>query len=219
MIKITNNWYILLEEEFKKDYFKKLQSFLEQEYSTKTIYPKMNNIFNALNYTKFQDVKVVIIGQDPYHQPNQAHGFCFSVEKGIKIPPSLQNIYKEIKNDIGRESVTNGTLTEWAKQGILLLNSVLTVQENSPNSHKNKGWENLTTKIISILNEREDPIIFILWGANAISFKSEINTSRHFVLTASHPSPLSAYSGFFGCRHFSKTNEILRKLNKKEIIW
>ena len=168
---------------------------------------------------KYDDVKVVIIGQDPYHQPHQAHGLCFSVLEGTKLPPSLQNIFKEIEDETGKKPNTNGNLTSWAKQGVLLLNSVLTVRESCPNSHKNKGWELITSKIIKLLSERKDPVIFLLWGANAIQLGKDIDRSRHYVLTCAHPSPLSAYNGFFGCGHFNKTNEILRKLGKKEIEW
>lgn len=219
MFKITKNWFELLKSEFDCDYFKKLQSFLKDEYNNRTIYPAPENVFNALNLTKFDDVKVVIIGQDPYHQPNQAHGLSFSVQEGVKVPPSLVNIYKEIEDDLGRKSKTNGDLTYWAKQGVLLLNSVLTVRESLPNSHKNMGWEKLTQKVISLLNEREKPVVFILWGANAIKIGENINRKKHLVLTASHPSPLSAYSGFFGCKHFSKANDFLIKNNITPIDW
>ena len=219
MFPITKNWFELLKDEFNSEEFKTLQAFLNKEYANYKIYPKTNNVFNALNLIKFEDVKVVIIGQDPYHQPGQAHGLCFSVENGVALPPSLKNIYKEIEDETGKKSVTNGNLTAWAKQGVLLLNSVLTVRESQPNSHKNKGWERITSKIISLLNERDTPVIFLLWGANAQGIGKEINRSKHFVLSCAHPSPLSAYNGFFGCGHFVKTNEILKKLRKQEIEW
>ena len=219
MFPITKNWFELLKNEFNSKEFKELQTFLNNEYATYKIYPEAKNVFNALNLVKYDDVKVVIIGQDPYHQPHQAHGLCFSVLEGTKLPPSLQNIFKEIEDETGKKPNTNGTLTSWAKQGVLLLNSVLTVRESCPNSHKNKGWELITSKIIKLLSERKDPVIFLLWGANAIQLGKDIDRSRHYVLTCAHPSPLSAYNGFFGCGHFNKTNEILRKLGKKEIEW
>ena len=219
MFPITKNWFELLKNEFNSKEFKELQTFLNNEYATYKIYPEAKNVFNALNLVKYDDVKVVIIGQDPYHQPHQAHGLCFSVLEGTKLPPSLQNIFKEIEDETGKKPNTNGNLTSWAKQGVLLLNSVLTVRESCPNSHKNKGWELITSKIIKLLSERKDPVIFLLWGANAIQLGKNIDRSRHYVLTCAHPSPLSAYNGFFGCGHFNKTNEILRKLGKKEIEW
>lgn len=219
MFSITKNWYELLKDDFASEEFKNLQKFLNEEYANYHVYPLINNVFNALNLTKYEDVKVVIIGQDPYHQPKQAHGLCFSVEEGVKLPPSLQNIYKEIQNEMGEPSITHGNLTAWAKQGVLLLNSVLTVRESCPNSHKNHGWEKITSRIIELLNRREDPVIFLLWGANAQEIGKCIDKSRHFVLSCSHPSPLSAYNGFFGCGHFVKVNEILKKLNKSEIEW
>ena len=219
MFPITKNWFELLKNEFNSKEFKELQTFLNNEYATYKIYPEAKNVFNALNLVKYDDVKVVIIGQDPYHQPHQAHGLCFSVLEGTKLPPSLQNIFKEIEDETGKKPNTNGNLTSWAKQGVLLLNSVLTVRESCPNSHKNKGWELITSKIIKLLSERKDPVIFLLLGANAIQLGKYIDRSRHYVLTCAHPSPLSAYNGFFGCGHFNKTNEILRKLGKKEIEW
>mgnify|MGYP003229537283 FL=1 len=219
MFPITKNWFELLKNEFNSKEFKELQTFLNNEYATYKIYPEAKNVFNALNLVKYDDVKVVIIGQDPYHQPHQAHLLCFSVLEGTKLPPSLQNIFKEIEDETGKKPNTNGNLTSWARQGVLLLNSVLTVRESCPNSHKNKGWELITSKIIKLLSERKDPVIFLLWGANAIQLGKDIDRSRHYVLTCAHPSPLSAYNGFFGCGHFNKTNEILRKLGKKEIEW
>lgn len=219
MFPVTKNWFELLKNEFNSKEFKELQTFLNNEYATYKIYPEAKNVFNALNLVKYDDVKVVIIGQDPYHQPHQAHGLCFSVLEGTKLPPSLQNIFKEIEDETGKKPNTNGNLTSWAKQCVLLLNSVLTVRESCPNSHKNKGWELITSKIIKLLSERKDPVIFLLWGANAIQLGKDIDRSRHYVLTCAHPSPLSAYNGFFGCGHFNKTNEILRKLGKKEIEW
>lgn len=220
MFLITKNWYELLKEEFESKSYKSLEKWLNYEYTHKTIYPEPKNVFNALNLVKFNDVKVVIIGQDPYHNPKQAHGLSFSVEKDINSPPSLKNIYKELQDDCGCYIPNNGNLTKWAKQGVLLLNSVLTVEENKPNSHKGKGWEQITTKIVELLNKREDPVIFLLWGGNAKALGKNINSNKHYILTAVHPSPMSAnQGGWFGCKHFSKTNAILQKLNKTPIDW
>lgn len=219
MFRITKNWYNLLLPELTSKSFKDLQVFLTNEYKTQTIYPTPENVFNALNLVKYEDVKVVIIGQDPYHQPNQAHGLSFSVQNGIALPPSLKNIYKEIESDTGKKSCTNGDLTLWAKQGVLLLNSVLTVRNSQPNSHKNKGWEQITSRVVELLNNRETPVVFLLWGANAINIGKSINKNKHLVLTSVHPSPLSAYNGFFGCKHFTKANDFLLKNNKTPITW
>lgn len=219
MFTITKNWYELLREDFESEEFIELQKFLKNEYLNYNIYPSPNEVFNALNLTKFDDVKVVIIGQDPYHQPGQAHGLCFSVKEETKLPPSLKNIYKEIQEELGYPSNTKGDLTAWAKQGVLLLNSVLTVRESCPNSHKNKGWEKITSQIINLLNQRNNPVVFLLWGANAINLGKDINKNKHFVLSCAHPSPLSAHNGFFGCGHFKRTNVILKQLGQKEIQW
>lgn len=219
MIEFNNKWDDILSGEFSKDYYINLRKFLIDEYKNKKIYPNMYDIFNSLKLTSYEDVKIVILGQDPYHGENQAHGLAFSVNKGIKIPPSLLNMYKELQNDLGCFIPNNGYLVPWAEQGVLLLNTVLTVREGEPNSHKNKGWEIFTDKVISKLNEREDPIIFILWGNNAKEKLKLITNKRHFILTAPHPSPLSASRGFFGCKHFSKANDILKSLHKKEIDW
>lgn len=219
MIKLNNDWDELLKDEFEKDYYKKLRGFLAQEYKTKTIYPNMYKIFEALKLTSYKDTKIVILGQDPYHGPNQAHGLSFSVEKGVQTPPSLLNIYKELKNTLNCYIPNNGNLTYWAKQGVLLLNTSLTVRAGEANSHRNIGWEIFTDKIISLLNEREEPVIFILWGKNAKDKVKFIDTNRHYILTAAHPSPLSASRGFFGCNHFEKANDILKNLNKEPIDW
>lgn len=219
MFKITKNWYELLKPELTSQQFKNLQDFLTEEYNTKKIYPTPENVFNALNLVKYNDVKVVIIGQDPYHQPGQAHGLSFSVQNGIKLPPSLVNIYKEIEKEMGKKSCTNGDLTAWAKQGVLLLNSVLTVRDSQPNSHKNMGWEKITSRVVELLSKREKPVVFLLWGANAIAIGKNIDRSKHLVLTCAHPSPLSAYNGFFGCNHFVKANEFLIKNNETPIEW
>ena len=219
MIQITKNWYELLKPEFEKEYFKNLQDWLNQEYSSHTVFPPYNQIFNALNVVKYDDVKVVIIGQDPYHEQGQAMGMSFSVPDGIVLPPSLKNIYKEIEAEFGVKCLPTGNLTRWAKQGVLLLNSVLTVREGQANSHKNKGWENVTGKIIKLLNDRSDPVIFLLWGGNAKALEVNITNKNHFVLKSAHPSPLSAYNGFFGNNHFIKCNEILKTLGKQPINW
>lgn len=219
MVNLGNDWDQILKDEFEKEYFKNLREFLKEEYSNRVIYPNMYNIFEALKHTSYEDTKVLILGQDPYHGENQAHGLAFSVQPGVKIPPSLLNMYKELQDDLGCFIPNNGYLIPWADQGVLLLNTALTVRAHEANSHKNKGWEIFTDKVISKLNEREDPIIFILWGNNAKEKLKLITNKNHFILTAPHPSPLSASRGFFGCKHFSKVNEILRSLNKKEIDW
>lgn len=219
MVNLGNDWDEILKDEFEKEYYLKLRSFLKEEYKTQTIYPDMYNIFNALKYTSYADVKVVILGQDPYHEPNQAHGLCFSVQKGVPAPPSLKNIYKEIQSDLGINPPDHGELTKWAKQGILLLNTVLTVRKGHANSHKNKGWEIFTDNVIKKVNEKDSPVVFILWGGNAKQKISLITNPIHKILTSVHPSPLSAYNGFFGCRHFSKTNEFLKEIGKEPIDW
>jgi uracil-DNA glycosylase len=220
MFIITKNWYERLKDVFESDSYRNLEIWLNNEYATKTIYPKPENAFNALNLVKYDDVKVVIIGQDPYHNPKQAHGLSFSVESDVQIPPSLNNIYKELNSDLGCYIANHGNLTKWAKQGVLLLNSVLTVEKNRPNSHKSKGWEQVTGKVVELLNQRQSPVIFLLWGSYAKNIGKIIDTNKHYVLTAVHPSPMSAnQGGWFGCKHFSKTNEILTKLNKTPIDW
>ena len=214
-----NDWQDLLEDEMKKDYYQKLRTFLIEEYRTKTIYPDMYDIFNALHLTPYKDVKVVILGQDPYHGPNQAHGLSFSVKPGVKIPPSLKNIYKELQDDLGCYIPNHGSLTKWAKEGVLLLNTSLTVRARQPNSHSNIGWEIFTDHIIELLNERKDPIVFILWGNNAIRKKALITNPWHYIITSPHPSPFSANRGFFGSKPFSKTNKFLESIGKKPIDW
>jgi uracil-DNA glycosylase len=215
----SKTWKELLSDEFQKEYFLKLKSFLADEYKTKRIYPDTNDIFNALRYTAYEDVKVVILGQDPYHGYGQAHGLCFSVKKGVTPPPSLKNIFKELQSDIGCTIPNHGELTSWANQGVLLLNTVLTVREGQPNSHKNKGWEIFTDEIIKLLNEREKPMVFLLWGANARSKKKLITNPNHLILETVHPSPLSAYNGFFGCKHFSTANKFLSDHGETPINW
>lgn len=209
----------MLSDEFSKPYFLSLQNFLRQEYSSKKIYPKPENVFNAINLVKFEDVKVVIFGQDPYHQPMQAHGLCFSVQDGVKIPPSLANIFKEIESEFNTKCLGSGNLLRWARQGVLLLNTVLTVEDSHPNSHKGKGWEIFTRKIVQVLSARQEQVIFVLWGANAKEFVPLIDTKKHIILQSSHPSPLSAYQGFFGNGHFKKINEILTSQGKMPIDW
>ena len=215
---INKKWDILLKEEMKKPYFKQLGIFVKKEYGEKIVYPQYKNIFSALRYTDYDDVKVVILGQDPYHGPNEAHGLSFSVEKGVKRPPSLDNIFKELKNDLGIER-ENNNLTDWAKQGVFLLNSVLTVIKDRPLSHKDKGWEIFTDNLIKLLNDREKPIVFILWGSYARSKKSLITNKNHYIIESPHPSPLSAYRGFFGSKPFSKTNNFLKNHHIKPINW
>jgi uracil-DNA glycosylase len=207
----------IIEEETKKDYFRSLQEFIDDEYENKIIYPKKENIYNAFNYTDYDDVKVVILGQDPYHGENEAHGLSFSVKEHIKIPPSLKNIFKELNLDLGMYIPDNGCLIKWAKQGVLLLNSVLTVEKDKPGSHRNKGWEIFTDNVIKKLNERDKPIVFILWGNYAKDKEKLITNTNHLKLISPHPSPFSARNGFFGCKHFSKTNEFLKQNNIKTI--
>ena len=219
MIKLNNDWDELLKDEFSKDYYIALREFLKQEYATKTIYPNMNNIFEALKHTSYNDTKILILGQDPYHGENQAHGLAFSVQPNVSTPPSLLNMYKELQKDLNCFIPDNGYLIPWADQGVLLLNTALTVRAHEPNSHKDKGWEIFTDEIIKLLNKRNDPVIFVLWGANARKKKAFIDSNKHYILEAPHPSPLSAYRGFFGCRHFSKINEILIKIGKEPINW
>ena len=218
-VNIKNDWYDLLKDEFEKDYYKKLRTFLIEEYRHHTIYPNMYDIFNALNFTPYKDVKVVILGQDPYHGPQQAHGLSFSVQPDVKIPPSLVNIYKELHADLGCYIPNNGYLKKWADQGVLLLNTSLTVRAGEANSHRNIGWRTFTDKIIELLNQRQNPIVFILWGNNAISKEKFITNPQHYIIKSVHPSPLSASRGFFGSRPFSKTNAFLIKNNKTPIDW
>jgi len=219
MVHIGNDWDEILADEWEKPYYKKLREFLKSEYSSRTIYPHMNDIFNALKYTSFSDVKAVIIGQDPYHGAGQAHGLCFSVKKGVEPPPSLKNMYKELYTDLAVTPPSHGELIEWAKQGVLMLNTVLTVREASPNSHKGMGWEQFTDRVISELNRKETPVVFLLWGANARKKAEIITNPLHKKLITVHPSPLSAYGGFFGCKHFSQTNEILESAGLTPINW
>ena len=220
MVHIGNSWDEKLKDEFTKDYYLQLREFLKQEYSTRVIYPDMHDIFNALKATAYEDVKVVILGQDPYHEPGQAHGMCFSVKPGVPVPPSLQNMYKEIAAEYpGWPIPQDGYLQKWAEQGVLLLNAVLTVREHAANSHRGKGWEILTDRVIELLNEREDPVIFLLWGRNAREKAALITDPRHSVLQAAHPSLLSAHNGFFGCGHFRQANDLLRQYGKTPIRW
>lgn len=214
-----NDWQELLEDEMQKEYYQNLRQFLIEEYRTKIIYPNMNDIFNALHFTAYKDVKAVILGQDPYHGPNQAYGLAFSVKPGVRIPPSLRNMYKELNSDLGYDIPNHGTLTSWAREGVLLLNASLTVRAGEANSHSKIGWEKFTDHIIKLLNEREDPIVFILWGNNAIKKKGFLTNPKHYIITSVHPSPLSASRGFFGSKPFSKTNEFLNSIGKEPINW
>lgn len=218
MVNIGNSWDSILKEDFESENYQNLRKFLAQEYRTRVIYPDMHDIFNALKYTPYENVKAVILGQDPYHGAGQAHGMCFSVKPDVPAPPSLVNIFKEIETDIGVKNKSS-YLVPWAKQGVLLLNTVLTVREGQPNSHKGKGWEVLTDSIIRKLNARKEPIVFMLWGGNARSKKSLITSSQHLILECPHPSPLSAYAGFFGCKHFSKCNAFLKAHGEEPIDW
>ena len=219
MISLGNDWDELLAEEFKKEYYLALREFLKSEYSARRIYPPMSDIYNALRYTSAKGTRVVILGQDPYHGAGQAHGLCFSVKEGTPPPPSLKNIFKELNAELGIPEPRCGELVGWAKQGVLLLNTTLTVREASPQSHKGKGWEILTDRIISVINEKSEPVVFMLWGGNARKKKALINTERHLILECAHPSPLSAYNGFFGCNHFITANEFLKQKGLCEIDW
>lgn len=216
---IGNNWDNILKEEYKKDYFKNIVMFINKEYKEKTIFPPKSSILRAFKLTDYDDVKVVILGQDPYHGVNEANGLAFSVSKGVRLPPSLQNIYKELRDDLGIEVSTNGDLEKWAREGVLLLNSVFTVEKDKPASHKDIGWEQFSDEVIKKVNEKKTPVVFILWGNFAKSKAKYITNNIHLVISSPHPSPFSAYSGFFGSKPFSRTNEFLRKNNIKEIDW
>ena len=219
MVNLGNDWDGILKDEWGKEYYLKLREFLKAEYSCRRIYPHMNDIFNALKYTSYENTKVVIIGQDPYHGPGQAHGLCFSVKKGVTPPPSLKNIFKELASDVGKPTPAHGELTEWARQGVLLLNNVLTVREGEPASHKGMGWETFTDRVISELNKKETPVVFLLWGAHAQKKAEIIDNPIHHKLMSVHPSPLSASRGFFGCKHFSRANEFLQSNGVEPIDW
>ncbi len=214
-----NDWGQYLKEEMAQPYYRKLRQFLIGEYSTKQVYPDMYSIFNALHYTSYADTKVLLLGQDPYHEPGQAHGLSFSVQPNVPPPPSLVNIFKELETDLGCTVPNNGCLEPWARQGVLLLNTVLTVQAHRANSHRDKGWEIFTDKIISLLNQREKPVAFILWGSPARRKKAMITNPQHFIVESPHPSPLSAYRGFFGSRPFSKVNKFLESVGEEPINW
>lgn len=219
MVQIGNDWDELLKGEFQKEYYQNLRKTLVNEYRIHTVYPDMHDIFNSLKYTPYEAVKVVIIGQDPYHGRGQAHGLSFSVKKGIAVPRSLQNIYKELQADLGCDIPDHGELIQWARQGVLMMNAVLTVRASEPNSHKGLGWEQFTDHVIELLNEREKPIVFLLWGANAGAKAELITNPNHLILRAPHPSPFSADRGFFGCRHFSKANEFLICTGQTPVDW
>jgi len=219
MVNIGNDWDEILEGEFDKEYYQTLRKFLITEYKTKAIYPDMYDMFNALKYTPYRGVKAVILGQDPYHQPGQAHGLCFSVQKGVKAPPSLMNIFKELQQDLGIAPPSHGCLESWARNGVLLLNTALTVQKDHPNSHKGKGWEIFTDHVIELLNQRETPMVFILWGNNAKAKESLITNDRHLILKGAHPSPLGADKGFWGGKYFSRTNDFLQLHGIGPVDW
>lgn len=219
MVNLGNDWDEILHSEFEKDYYKTLRRFLAAEYKSHTVYPDMYDIFNALRWTSYADTKVVIFGQDPYHEPNQAHGLAFSVQKGVKIPPSLLNIYKELHAELGCYIPNNGYLEKWARQGVLLLNSALTVRAGAANSHRGKGWEQFTGAVCQRLNDRAEPVIFLLWGANAKEKRALITAPQHKILTSPHPSPLSASRGFFGCGHFKAVNDLLVQRGAAPIDW
>ena len=219
MVHIGNDWDAILADEWDKEYYLALRQFLKQEYATQTVYPNMYDIFNALKYTSFADVKVVVIGQDPYHGPGQAHGLCFSVQEGVEPPPSLKNMFKELSADVGKPIPPSGDLTAWAKQGVLLLNTVLTVRQGQPTSHQGQGWERFTDRVIAELNHKQTPVVFLLWGAHAQRKAQLITNPIHYKLATVHPSPLSAHRGFFGCRHFSKANTLLEKHGMTPIEW
>jgi uracil-DNA glycosylase len=219
MSAIANDWTEKLSPEYKKPYYRTLFDFVSREYETHVIYPPSSDIFNAFHYSSFKDTRVVILGQDPYHEPGQANGLCFSVKPPVDIPPSLQNIYKELHDDVGCYIPDNGDLTKWASQGVLLLNTVLTVRAHAANSHAGHGWEEFTDAALKALNEKDTPVVFLLWGAPAGRKAELITNPKHLILKSPHPSPLSAYRGFFGCRHFSKTNEFLEKNGLTPIDW
>lgn len=219
MLDFGNDWNDLLKELVNGDNYKRIREFLKNEYFTREIYPPMDEIFNAFKLTAYKDIKCVILGQDPYHEPGEAHGLCFSVTQGTKMPPSLQNIYKELKADLNIDNGLKTNLTSWAKQGVFLLNTTLTVRRGQANSHQNCGWTEFTDEVIKIVNEHPTPVVFILWGRNARNKKTLIDTKKHLVLESVHPSPLSAYNGFFGCKHFSKTNDFLVRNGITPIDW
>ena len=219
MVNLGNSWDHVLEGEFEKEYYQKLRQFLIGEYRSKTIYPDMHDIFNALKATGYDDVKVLILGQDPYHEPGQAHGMAFSVQPGIKTPPSLVNIYKEMKDDLGIEPASHGYLQKWAEQGVLLLNAVLTVRAHQAASHAGRGWEQFTDAVVRAIAERKSGVVYMLWGSYAQKKGAIANPANNLILKSVHPSPLSSYRGFFGCRHFSQANAYLRSLGKSEIVW
>ena len=218
-VTLSNDWGYLLQDELEQPYYKELRNFLDEQYQSSVVYPQIDDIFNALHYTSYEGTKVVIIGQDPYHGLGQAHGLSFSVQPGVKVPPSLQNIFKELKEDLGFEIPDHGSLVSWAKQGVLLLNNVLTVQASEPASHQGKGWERFTDTIIRELNKRQQPVVFVLWGKHAQQKAAAIDENRHCIISSPHPSPFAARKGFFGSQPFSKANAFLRQTGVKEIDW
>ncbi|ASN04411.1 uracil-DNA glycosylase [Virgibacillus necropolis] len=216
---LENDWKPLLNEEFKKPYYVELRAFLKDEYNKHTVYPQMDDIFNALHFTPFHNVKVVMLGQDPYHGPDQAHGLSFSVKPGVAVPPSLKNIFREMKDDVGCPMPEDGYLAGWANQGVLLLNTVMTVRKGQAHSHQGMGWEKFTDRVITLLNEKDTPVVYILWGRAAQNKEALIDTDKHYLIKAPHPSPLSAHRGFFGSKPFSKTNQLLKQIGYDGIHW
>lgn len=216
---IHNDWWPWLQKEWQEPYFKKLSQFVHEEYQRHEVYPPKQNVFAAFENCPYTNIKVVILGQDPYHEPHQAHGMCFSVNPGVDIPPSLRNIYQELNKELGCKIPNNGYLMPWAKQGVFLLNTVMTVERGKANSHAGHGWETFTDHVIAHINEKEDPVVFLLWGRNARNKANMIDRSKHLVLECAHPSPLSAYHGFFGCNHFIQANQFLKEQGKEPIDW
>ncbi|MGG1696382.1 uracil-DNA glycosylase [Bacillus zhangzhouensis] len=216
---LNDSWWAVMKSEFEQPYYQELREWMKEEYRTQTIFPKPEDVYRALHLTSYEEVKVVILGQDPYHGPGQAHGLSFSVQPGVRQPPSLKNIFQELKDDLGCPVPNHGSLVSWAEQGVLLLNTVLTVRKGEANSHKGKGWERVTDRVIDVLNERDQPVVFVLWGRHAQNKKERIDQNKHYIIESPHPSPFSARNGFFGSRPFSQTNAYLKQLGLEEINW
>ncbi|WP_144485775.1 uracil-DNA glycosylase [Bacillus pumilus] len=216
---LNDSWWAVMKSEFEQPYYQELREWMKEEYRTQTVFPKPDDVYRALHLTSYEEVKVVILGQDPYHGPGQAHGLSFSVQPGVKHPPSLRNIFQELKDDLGCPVPNHGSLVSWAEQGVLLLNTVLTVRKGEANSHKGKGWERVTDRVIDVLNERNQPVVFVLWGRHAQNKKERIDQNKHYIIESPHPSPFSARNGFFGSRPFSKVNTYLKQMGTEEINW
>ncbi|WP_144468058.1 uracil-DNA glycosylase [Bacillus sp. WP8] len=216
---LNDSWWAVMKSEFEQPYYQELREWMKEEYRTQTVFPKPDDVYRALHLTSYEKVKVVILGQDPYHGPGQAHGLSFSVQPGVKHPPSLRNIFQELKDDLGCPVPNHGSLVSWAEQGVLLLNTVLTVRKGEANSHKSKGWERVTDRVIDVLNERDQPVVFVLWGRHAQNKKERIDQNKHYIIESPHPSPFSARNGFFGSRPFSKVNTYLKQMGFEEINW